>query len=77
MASVQIGLDTHIDYSIKDGRIREFVLDGRTLYDETKDVAADGWKDKLWELVKIMNMHVDDGHGLDAFVYKLKEEYEE
>lgn len=62
---------TNIEYSLVDNRVRSFELRGKTLYDEDKDIAVEGWEDKLVEFVKKQGLDIDDGDGLHAFVYGL------
>ena len=78
MASVYIASDpySNIEYSIGTGKVRQFVLRGKTLYDEQKGISEDGWEEKLVELVREQGMDLDpNGRGLlHAFVYKLQED---
>ncbi len=67
MASLHIGA-ANVDYSLMDGRVRSFKLDGTTLFDEDMGIEADGWRDKLHQLVLDYSLHIDQGLGLHAFV---------
>jgi len=76
MASVIIGTKpiTDIDYSIADGRIRSFDYRGEILYDEDNNIAIEGWKEKLVEVIIDNGLNIDRGMGLKAFVYKMIED---
>lgn len=52
MASVFIGKDTEIDYSLVDGRVRQFTLRGVVLFDEADGTAVDGWQAELVAVVQ-------------------------
>lgn len=74
MASVIVG-DSEVDYSVQDGRVRSFELDGVKLYDEDDGTVIAGWRDKLIDFVTDCQLDVDrDGHGLHAFVYRMQED---
>ena len=69
MASVGCPGLWDIDYSVVDGRVRSFEIDGVTLYDERLGIAASNWGAILVALIKTQRLDVDrDGHGLHAFV---------
>lgn len=68
MASFYFGRHAEVDYSIVDGRVRAFTLDGKILYDEDTGVDEPGWKDRLRALVLSYELDVDRGLGLYAFV---------
>jgi len=74
MASLHIGLKTMIDYSIIDGRVREFMLDGVLLYDEQAGCAVEGWREMLGYVIRSRGLYIDDGRGLHAFVIRWLEE---
>ena len=76
MANITFPMDykTDIDYSVVDGRVRYFILNGDILFDENEGIDVDGWVTKLVELVKKRHLDVDDGIGLPKFVYKLQED---
>ena len=59
-----------IDYSCTDGRVREFVWNGKLIYEENA-IAEPGWQAKLVDVVMQNNLHIDNGRGLHAFVYKM------
>jgi hypothetical protein len=73
MASVYIWTTPHsvIDYSCVDGRVRCFVKNGKTIYDEDINVVKIGWKYLLATFVMEHGLDKDDGHGLHAFVYRM------
>ena len=66
MASVIIG-DSEIDYSLVDGRVRSFTLNGRVLYDES-GINEPDWRESLYTFVRQHGLDEDDGHGVRAFV---------
>jgi len=71
---IQDNTHSDIDYSLKDGRVRSFVLHGEKLYDEADKTNIPGWVKKLCDLVVKMKWHQDnEGHGLHAFIYWLIE----
>jgi hypothetical protein len=75
MATVIIATDpvSSIDYSVVNGRVREFVLRGKILKDENQYIEIDGWKEQLADFIIEQQLHIDkDGHGLHAFVNWIK-----
>ena len=71
MASIVIG-DSVVDYSLADGRVRSFVLDGKKLYDEDDGTSDKGWRQALVDFVRQRGLDEDrDGMGLHAFVYRM------
>lgn len=71
MADVTILSDplTIIEYSVVDGRVKEFILKGETLFDEKEKIEVTGWQQKLADIVWDYGLDIDKGHGLHAFVY--------
>jgi len=77
MASLMFEGRTCIDYSLVDGRVKCFELNGHVLYDETKVIySEEDWRRKLYDFVKSYGLDEDDGLGLHAFIPKLLEEFE-
>ncbi|MEQ9091803.1 MAG: hypothetical protein RIE52_11975 [Balneola sp.] len=76
MASIYFPFSSvDIDYSLKDGRVREFKLEGIILFSEYDNIAHPNWEEILIRWVKFSNLHVDeDGNGLYSFVIKLIED---
>ena len=81
MASVFTPGGTIVDYSIRDGRVRSFKLDGELLFDEDKGVALNGWEARLTDWVQRCGLN--DGkrgnppakqRGFSAFIYPLVEQ---
>lgn len=80
MASVCIPSDDYkkvycdIDYSIIDGRVRVFELNGKVLYDEYCKKSIKGWKKKLVKVVKEQGLN-DSRHShsgcLPTFVIRM------
>lgn len=62
---------SEIDYSLVDGRVRDFTLLGEKIYSETDGIAAPGWEEKLKDFVISQGLHEGDEHGLHAFVLKM------
>jgi len=62
-----------IDYSTLDGRVREFVWNGKLIYQENA-IAEPGWQAKLVDVVLVNHLHINNGRGLHAFVYKMIED---
>lgn len=71
MASVFFANETQVDYSIVDGRVMGFRLDGQWLFDEDHGIDEPGWRERLRGLVVGVGLDVDRGHGLHAFVKPL------
>ena len=74
MASVFVSTDplSEVDYSLADGRVREFTLRGQLLYSEYEKVDVEGWKGQLVAFVEEVGLSTPyEGRGLHAFVYKL------
>jgi len=65
---------TNIEYSIMDGRVMQFTLLGKVLYDEDESNQDSKWKEKLVELVKDMGLDTDRGIGRHAFVNRMEED---
>ena len=80
MASVLIFSPNHdivsdIDYSITDGRVREFSFNGDVWFSEDGGIAKPGWKYVLAGIVFVQSLHIDKkGRGLRAFVIKMMED---
>jgi hypothetical protein len=65
---------TEIDYSLVDGRVREFTLKGDVLYSEYTGVNTEGWESKLIEFIIARELNMDyTGLGLHYFVIALIE----
>lgn len=64
-----------IDYSLKDGRVRLFKLWDEVLFDEDNGIEIIGWEMKLMNIILAQDWHIDDGHGLRAFVYPILEKF--
>ena len=73
-----------IDYSLVDGRVREFKLDGKMLFSEYEGVNVDNWEETLIEYVKNNRLNCEDVKineknqvvmaGHHAFIRKLVED---
>lgn len=63
-----------VEYSIIDGKPREFVYRGETLLDLEKGIQAEGWIDSLAEFVSEFNLDRPNDMGNHAFVYWLIEQ---
>ena len=82
MASLSIlyedgGCYVDVDYSVQDGSIHSFQLDGRILFDENESMQDKNWKTVLIDLIKEEEWDIDDGRGLHAFVYPLLKDIRE
>ena len=76
MASLFIGNDTDIDYSLIDGHVREFVFNGEIVYSEYKRIDCEGWQNVLAHVIDHCELNSDErrnGNGLHAFVYWMEE----
>ena len=73
MASILIASSppSSIDYSIVDGRVREFIHRGMLIYDERTGVALAGWREALVELTVQQGLNVESAEGLHAFVKRM------
>ena len=65
-----------IDYSLKDGRVRQFIRHGKTLFDEDEGVETESWAEKLYVLILEKNFDIDKGHGLSAYVYTMMKRFQ-
>jgi hypothetical protein len=63
-----------VDYSLIDGKVRAFVLQGVELYNEEDNLEVDGWRKELVDFVLEQKLHIDKGYGLNAFVYRLQDD---
>jgi hypothetical protein len=73
MASVHLGHEAHIEYSILDGRIMEFKWNGEIYYSEDKNISKDGWDELAYSLV--IKYGLDRPNRKNAFVYELEEKF--
>lgn len=77
MASLVIAGVADIDYSVADGRVRSFELNGRLLFDESQGIEISGWREQLYQVVLDYSLDVDKGRGgLHAFVPPIVEEFQ-
>lgn len=73
MASV-MRRDFSVDYSIVDGRVKNFEARGKILYDEDAGIATEGWEEMLCAYVEQAELHRPTAHGRLPFVKRLIEE---
>lgn len=74
MATLFVGPEPEsiIDYSLVDGRVREFVHNGERIYDEDEKLDIPGWKDVLVKIVLANKLNVPrDDLGVHAFVARM------
>lgn len=68
------GPGIEIDYSIVDGRVREFSDGGVPLYDERKGIETAGWLLRLVSVIRKAGLDRPSKRGLHMFVYRLMDE---
>lgn len=76
MASIFTG-DIDLEYSISSRQVRRLRIGDQVLYDVDNNVAVEGWRDRVWQLIKDFRLDIDKGQGLYAFVYPFIEEYKD
>lgn len=69
MASLFVGTNSNIDYSLIDGRIRSLVLNGEILYDEQDGTNTPFWISRLMDFIRDHELDVSEY----AFVHWLQE----
>lgn len=67
MATIFIGYDTEVDYSLLDGRVRAFKLRGDVQYDEDSGVSIHGWEWRLRTLTDALHARPRSMRGVYAF----------